>query len=184
MGNVCECCTPAPDANGVNNYTRIEDTASDHTVKNELAMQTIFHTIPDDLESTREFDQNQPVFKGMVVQQKFHGKSTYDPRFAWINLKNRSLCLSEFNSTEHRHKEASIADIVGVVAGPPKKFKAMPQDVLDPNCCLSIMFVRGGGIDIRFTNREDRDMWSRVLMRLISHQQELDSTVGGVKSNQ
>lgn len=120
-----------------------------------------------------EFDMNSPVFKGAVVQQKFFNKSTYDPKFAWINLKSRSLCLSEHMTKERRHKEASLGDVTGVIAGPPEKYKAIigangePQH-LDPNLCLSVKFVRGGGIDLKFQTMEERDLWSHVIMRLIA----------------
>lgn len=120
-----------------------------------------------------EFDLNSPVFKGAVVQQKFFNKSTYDPKFAWINVKSRSLCLSEHMTKERRHKEASLGDVTGVIAGPPEKYKAIigangdPQH-LDPNLCLSVKFVRGGGIDLKFSTMEERDLWSHVIMRLIA----------------
>ena len=120
-----------------------------------------------------EFDMNSPVFKGAVVQQKFFNKSTYDPKFAWINVKSRSLCLSEHMTKERRHKEASLGDVTGVIAGPPEKYKAIigangdPQH-LDPNLCLSVKFVRGGGIDLKFSTMEERDLWSHVIMRLIA----------------
>jgi hypothetical protein len=74
---------------------------------------------------------------------------------------------------ERRHKEASIGDVTGVICGPPEKYKAtlggngepLP---LDPNLCLSVKFIRGGGIDLKFTTTKERDDWADVILRLIN----------------
>jgi hypothetical protein len=146
------------------------------TQSTELA--SAFRTFPDAQETEKEYDLNSAVFKGMVVQQKFFNKSSYDPKFVWINLATRSLCLSEHNIKERRHKEANIADIVGVMAVAPEKYKAPVNSngetiPLNPDLCLSIKFVRGGGIDLQFQTREERDVWYSVIARLTLQEKEL-----------
>lgn len=42
-------------------------------------------------------------------------------------------------------------------------------------CLLSVLFVRGGGIDLRFQSKEDRDLWYSTLRRLVTQQRELES---------
>lgn len=148
------------------------------------ADQAVFHQMPD-RESEKEYDMNSSVFKGMVVQQKFFNKSSYDPKFVWINIQTRSLCLSEHSIKERRHKEANIADITGVIAGPPEKYKATVNTngetiPLNSDLCLSVKFVRGGGIDLQFPTMQDRDNWYQVLTRLILQEKELRRTSSGL----
>lgn len=127
------------------------------------------------------FDLNSPVFKGMVVHQKFFNKSSYDPKYVWINVNARSLCLSEHLTKERRHKEANIADITGVIAGPPEKYKAIVDEntkevvPLDPDLCLSIKFVRGGGIDLQFKSQEHRDLWYNIIVQLMAQERDVRS---------
>ncbi len=83
---------------------------------------------------------------------------------------------------ERRHKEASIGDVTGVICGPPEKYKASqgqsgePQQ-LDPNLCLSVKFVRGGGIDLKFTTMKERDDWADVILRMITTMKRSDPGV-------
>lgn len=119
-------------------------------------------------------DLNSPVFKGTSALQKFSNKSTYDQKFMWINIQTRTLNLSEYNSKDKRHKEASIGDIVNVVAGPPEKFKASVDEngvveKLSIGQCLSVTFVRGGGIDIKFLSEAERDAWYLALTKLMAY---------------
>jgi hypothetical protein len=139
----------------------------------------LFHTIPDHNQEDKQFDRDSAVFKGMVAEQKFFSKSSYDPKFVWINLKSRTLCLSEHTSRDRSHKEASLADITGVIAGPPERFKAPlgadeQPSKLNYETCLSIKFVRGGGIDLKFQSTSERDAWYNTLLRIIAEQKELE----------
>lgn len=143
----------------------------------------VFHMIPDHSqeEGGSQFDKDSIVFKGTVVEQKFFNKSTYDPKFMWVNLKSRTLCLSEHNSRDRSHKEASLADVSGVIAGPPERLKAPVgpdgQAVqINYDMCMSIKFVRGGGIDVKFHNVADRDLWLKTMVRIISQQKELEKS--------
>jgi len=140
----------------------------------------IFRQIPDRRDSERDFDVDASVFKGSVVQQKFFNKSTYDPKYVWINLTARSLCLSEHTTKERRHKEANLSDITGVIAGPPEKYRASANNQGEPSIngdlCLSIKFVRGGGIDLQFATVEDRDMWYQTIIRLIAQERDYRRT--------
>eukprot|EP00600_Ochromonadales_sp_CCMP1393_P000637 CAMPEP_0174986608 /NCGR_PEP_ID=MMETSP0004_2-20121128/19053_1 /TAXON_ID=420556 /ORGANISM="Ochromonas sp., Strain CCMP1393" /LENGTH=134 /DNA_ID=CAMNT_0016239509 /DNA_START=76 /DNA_END=477 /DNA_ORIENTATION=+ len=112
-----------------------------------------------------DFDLNSPVFQGSTVEQKFSNKSSYDQKFVWINLGSKTLNLSEYKTKEKRHKEASIRDIVNVVAGPPERYKAPVDEStnipakLNVGTCLSVTFVRGGGIDLKFKTEAERDAW-------------------------
>jgi hypothetical protein len=153
---------------------------------------SVFRSFPDKNEIEKEYDMNTPVFKGMIVQQKFFNKSSYDPKFVWINLNTRSLCLSEHSVKERRHKEANIADITGVLAGPPEKYKATNSGnangndgnlTLNPDLCLSIKFVRGGGIDLQFQSIAERDTWYTILTRLILQEKELRKSASSLSSS-
>jgi hypothetical protein len=153
---------------------------------------SVFRSFPDKNEIEKEYDMNSAVFKGMIVQQKFFNKSSYDPKFVWINLNTRSLCLSEHSVKERRHKEANIADITGVLAGPPEKYKASNSGnnsgndgnhTLNPDLCLSIKFVRGGGIDLQFQSIAERDTWYTILTRLILQEKELRKSASSLSSS-
>ena len=121
------------------------------------------------------FDLKSPVFEGSTVDQKFSNKSTYDSKFVWINFDARTINLSEYTNKGKRHKEASLSDVVNVVAGPPDKHKAIDSNnpggvtkKLDISTCLTITFVRGGGIDLRFKNEVERDAWYVALTKLLA----------------
>ena len=102
------------------------------------------------------------------MEQKFSNKSTYDQKFAWVNYNARTLNLSEFMTKERRHKEASLSDVVHVVAGAPEKLK---KDIaLDHDLCLSVKFVRGGGIDLLFKTTQEKDLWYAAIIDLVSDQ--------------
>ena len=120
------------------------------------------------------FDLKSPVFEGSTVDQKFSNKSTYDSKFVWINFDARTINLSEYTNKGKRHKEASLSDVVNVVAGPPDKHKAIDSNnpgvtkKLDISTCLTITFVRGGGIDLRFKDEVERDAWYVALTKLLA----------------
>lgn len=120
------------------------------------------------------FDLKSPVFEGSTVDQKFSNKSTYDSKFVWINFDARTINLSEYTNKGKRHKEASLSDVVNVVAGPPDKHKAIDSNnpgvtkKLDISTCLTITFVRGGGIDLRFKDEIERDAWYVALTKLLA----------------
>lgn len=150
--------------------------------------ESIFHPIPDVNKGDSLYDKDSPVFKGMVVEQKFFSKSTYDPKYVWVNLKSRTLCLSEHNTRDRSHKEASLADVTGVIAGPPERYKAPlgpDGSAVKPNyeLCLSVKFVRGGGIDLKFQSAADRDVWYNMMVRIIAQQQDLESAHSGSGSS-
>ena len=51
---------------------------------------------------------------------------------------------------EKRHKEASLADVTDIIAGPPNKCKNLTPS--HEKTCLTVQFKRGGGIDLKFDN--------------------------------
>ena len=72
---------------------------------------------------------------------------------------------------ERRHKEASLSDVMSVVAGPPEKYKLVAgESGLDESKCMSVKFVRGGGIDMKFHTNEQRDSWHNVILHLVLKQ--------------
>lgn len=178
MGCTLPCCT---------DYTELksEDIAIEVISKQEAHSLRDVHTPLKD-SNILDLDLNSPVFKGTTAMQKFSNKSTYDQKFVWINIHSRTLNLSEYNTKEKRHKEASIGDVVNVVAGPPEKYKAALDAKGDPEKlnigqCLSVTFIRGGGIDLKFLSEAERDTWYLALTKLMaSHRatQKAKPTVG------
>lgn len=123
--------------------------------------------------SGKPYDESLSVFKGTLVEQKFSNKSNYDTKFAWINWEHRSLNLSEHMTKERRHKEASLVDVISVIPGAPEKFKGATTPnggsapFPDPHLCLTVKFVRGGGIDLKFKTETDRNLWQEEITKLI-----------------
>lgn len=160
--------------NGFADFHNEDISAADSTSDN-----TAFHVVPDDRTVLELFDSNSSVFKVSSLEQKFTNKSSYDNKFAWISANTRTLNLSDHASKERRHKEASLTDVVSVIAGPPDKYKPKGGEVpnLNPNHCLSIKFIRGGGIDLKFKTKEERDSWYKVISELVMQQKK--NTDGG-----
>lgn len=183
--NACPCLEPQT------SYTEVESPSKPLVIQNSVDTQNSdssdphFSSFPDERDpSNLGFDLSLPVFRGMLVQQKFSTKSSYDTRFAWIKLDARTLCLSEHQTTTRRHKAARIADMTGLIAGPPERFKA-PADAALCNwdTFLSIQFHRGGGIDLRFESKAERNLWFDVLERLINQQRALDEDAPAINHN-
>ena len=77
--------------------------------------------------------------------------------------------MSQYMTKDRRHKEASLADVTSVVAGPPAKSKRNSvdnSDIPDANC-LTINFKRGGGIDLIFKTEAERILWFSTLKKII-----------------
>jgi hypothetical protein len=89
-------------------------------------------------------------------------------RFVWLNSTSRTIHMSIHMTKERRHKEASLADVTSVVAGPPVKKKTQSTTDTTGELCLTVNFKRGGGIDLQFKSREDRDMWYRTLLSIVA----------------
>lgn len=64
------------------------------------------------------------------MEQKFTNKSSYDTRFIWVSLDARTIHMSQYMTKDRRHKEASLADVTSVVAGPPTKV-SLPTTFLE-----------------------------------------------------
>lgn len=114
---------------------------------------------------------DSPVFKGTKALQKFSNKSTFEPRFLWVNLHNQTLNLSEHMTKEKRHKEVGIKDIVSVLQALPVKNsseKKKDADKLDVSRCLTVNFTKGGGIDLQFATNDEREAWYSALTKLMS----------------
>jgi hypothetical protein len=113
------------------------------------------------------YDQNLPPFVGCEVLQKFNNNTAYNKRFVWLNSNTRTIHMSQHMTKERRHKEASLSDVTSVVAGPPAKKKAEAvENVTD--LCLTVNFKRGGGIDLQFKTKEERDVWYNTLLHIVS----------------
>jgi len=123
------------------------------------------------VELVKTLDANSPVFMGTVVHEKYIKESKFEQKFVWVDISNHTIHMSAFlhNKTKH-HKEASLAHIVSVKAGPPKKVD--PQsDVVTANRCITICFKRGGGVDFVFATEEERNLWYETLGKIIIYSQ-------------
>jgi hypothetical protein len=114
------------------------------------------------------------VYNGMIVDQKFTSNFTFEQKFLWINPDNKTLHMSIYETKERRHKEASLADVIGVERAAPVKFKKQVEDEADQTAELycTVKFVRGGGIDLRFKTIEERDQWYRTLLLYVEKKGE------------
>ena len=123
------------------------------------------------------FDLSLKVFQGLSVDQKFTSSRSFEKRFIWINHESRTLHMSQYDTKERRHKEASLADVTSVDKRPPQKYKKVHDD--EPNETderfLTVHFVRGGGIDLRFDNTSERDIWFSVFDRFVKQNQVLNA---------
>ena len=113
------------------------------------------------------YDQNLPPFAGCEVLQKFNNNTAYNKRFVWLNSASRTIHMSQHMTKERRHKEASLSDVTSVVAGPPAKKKAEAVENVS-DMCLTVNFKRGGGIDLQFKTKEERDIWYNTLLHIVS----------------
>lgn len=98
-----------------------------------------------------------------MVQQKFTSKTNYSRMFIWINLDTFTIHMSEHNSKERKHKEASLQDVTKVASDVPQKVDDKEKDI---NTSLTITFKRGGGIDLKFDTKEVRDLWCDTLTKI------------------
>ena len=81
-------------------------------------------------------------------------------------MKNKTLNLSDHLTKERRHKEANLSDIVDVLKALPLKYKeAEPSE---EGKCLSVKFIRGGGIDIKFDDAADCNLWYNTIKNIIT----------------
>ena len=110
--NCSDCC--AKDSGATGSYTAISAAGDD-----------AFHNAGVELISsiTKEVDPTASIFTGTFVDQKFTSKTTYEPRFVWVNLDSLTIHMSQHNTKERRHKEASLADVTNVERGAPKRVK-------------------------------------------------------------
>lgn len=149
-----------------------------------VSVNSAFHAVPDTTDAAH-FDQKQSVFSGTWVQQKFSNKSLYDPKFAWINIQSRTLNLSDFPAKEKRHKEASLSDVISLIAGPPDKYRGpVGSAPPTPSLCLTVKFVRGGGIDLLFESQQDRETWYEAMSKLLVHQKHIEADARSTRAPQ
>eukprot|EP01038_Epipyxis_sp_PR26KG_P009805 gene9805-13194_t len=179
------CCFPCFKSH---TYTPIDGTGTQMSNFINENGESAFRTAPslqEEASALQEFDLDSPVFKGTRLEQKFANKAAYDVRFGWINLSQRTINISEHMTKDRRHKEASLTDVVNVVAGPPEKYKMLEgKEHLNINKCLSIKFVRGGGIDLRFSTENERNQWYDAIIKIVRQQSSLDRSQTGVGSMQ
>ena len=98
---------------------------------------------------------------------KFTSKTTYEPRFVWVNLDTLTIHMSQHNTKERRHKEASLADVTNVERGAPKRIKS--TDVVNDATCMTVNFQRGGGIDLKFSSEAECATWFAVLTKVVNY---------------
>ena len=101
------------------------------------------------------------VLDGCSAGTKFTGKTSYDEKYLWINVDDKTIHVSPFTNKNKEHKEASMLDIIKVSKCFPKRYSN--KNKLNIDCCITIEFERGGSIDILFENSALRDSWFEVL---------------------
>ena len=105
------------------------------------------------------------VFEIHELEQKFTSKQLYEKKFVWLQLASHSIHMSEYPSKDRRHKEASLSDVTDILHGLPKKYKEglIPQK----DFCLTVVFKRGGGIDLKFDNKDICNIWYNALQTIV-----------------
>lgn len=105
-----------------------------------------------------------------MIDQKFTNTSSFDKRYIWVNYETRTLHMSQHESKEGRHKEASLADIKSLETKPPTKLrkKIETEPDLKDDLYLTINFMRGGSIDLRFKTTAERNLWYNTLLKLVA----------------
>jgi hypothetical protein len=154
------------------------DSGSDDVLYNTQERDVFRNAYGEDeaVDALKQFDLDCEVFKGTLLEQKFSNKSTYDNKFAWININQRTINLSVHKNKERKHKEASLTEVENIIAGPPEKYKSVEgKENENANKCLSIKFSRGGAIDLRFKTEHERDLWFDVMNKITIQQNSLDS---------
>ena len=116
----------------------------------------------------RQYDSKSSIFEGSFVDQKFTSKTTYEPRFVWVNLDSLTIHMSQHNTKERRHKEASLTDVTNIERGAPKRLKASTEKFVD-GVCLTVNFQRGGGIDLKFATEAECETWFSILSKVVTH---------------
>jgi hypothetical protein len=124
----------------------------------------------DVLLTNGKFNFNSSVFKGLTLDQKFTNTSSFDRRYVWVNYETKTLHMSQHESKEGRHKEASLGDIKNLELKPPSKFRKKSENEPDlkDDVYLTISFIRGGSIDLRFKNSTERNVWYNTLSKLVA----------------
>lgn len=138
-----------------------------------------FHEVADisQANDTSQFKSNSDVFQGLMLDQKFTSSKTFDRRFIWVNLETRTLHMSVHKTKERRHKEASLADVTSVDTKPPQRYKKVDENESDQTAELymTVHFVRGGGIDLRFETTEERNEWYNTFTVFVDQNKLLKS---------
>lgn len=116
----------------------------------------------------RQVDSKASIFQGAFLDQKFTSKTTYEPRFVWVNLESLTIHMSQHNTKERRHKEASLTDVTSVLRGAPQRLKSTDGINIE-SVCMTVNFQRGGGIDLKFATAAECDMWYQVLSKVVTH---------------
>jgi len=124
------------------------------------------------------YDPNLNMFNGLWLERKFTQNTGYEKRFLWVSedpsesekRKSYSIHMSEFPAKNRRHKEANLKDVVKIDIGKPNK----AAQVVNDSYCLTINFKLGGGIDLKFDNQTDRDMWHKKLKTILAYHNSVE----------
>lgn len=162
MGVISSCCEK-------DDYTELKDEneAELSTPSGKGAEGSEFHSVQKDEVhfGTEKYDQSESPFAGLELDLKFTSKSSYEKKFVWLNSYSHTIHMSLSQVKEKRHKEASLADVTQIIAGPPNKCKDLTP--AHESLCLTVNFKRGGGIDLKFTSEAQRDLWYKMLNALV-----------------
>ncbi len=140
--------------------------------------KSIDDSIDDFKDGNNIFDKNINFFNGLWLERKFTQNTAYEKRFLWVSeddvdqgkRKGYSIHMSEYSDKKRRHKEANLKDVVKIDVGKPSK----AAQAVDENFCLTINFKLGGGIDLKFENQMDRDLWYKKLKTILFYYNDLE----------
>ena len=145
--------------------------------------ESIDDSIDDFKDGSNIFDESISFFYGLWLERKFIQNTAYEKRFLWVSEddvdefkykgygkhKGYTIHMSEYSEKRKRHKEANLMDLVRIDVRKPSK----AAQAVDENFCLTINFKAGGGIDLKFENQTDRDLWHKKLKTILFYYNDL-----------
>lgn len=122
------------------------------------------------MDARHVLDEGGVIDKKMVTETKYQTK-----RFVWVDSSTPSqpvLCWSKGTSkNEKKYKTMLLSEALAFVVGMPLKVNSgdIRKYQMDGSKCLCIIHPAKefkGGVDLRFENKETRDLWFTTLNAL------------------
>ncbi len=166
---ICESCLKNEGKSGYKPIKEMEESRINSTITEEVSTQNFLENKDTVISNTINLDSF--VFKGIEVQQKFTEKPNYENRFLWINRNCQLIHMSRYITKERKHKEANLTDITKMTCGPPQSTPTNIQEFENfYELCLTVSFKKGGGIDLMFESKAQRDEWYLTVKKLLDDQ--------------